>query len=394
MTINEHNTKKRKILIDGLPLLSPLAGIGRYTYENAKRFRNKSELEIWFDYGFHSTTLYSDETQIQFIPEKNIRLLRRIINKVFFAKKIVRYIKSSLAFFSQNRYDIYWQPNFIPVNGVKSKNTVTSVHDFSFMLQPQWHPKERLEYFNENFLKNIKNSDHIITGSYYTKQEILKYLDFPDEKITVIYHGVDHTLFRLYPSESLLQTKKKYDLPDSFVLFVGSIEPRKNLLILLKAYTQLAEDIKQNLPLVLVGFKGWQNKEIMQEIQYNKKHVIYLGYLSDEELAHVYNLASIFVYPSLYEGFGIPPLEAMACGTPVIASRVSSLPEVCKDAALYIDPENSTNLEQVITTLYKNKVLQEQLRQKGLEHVKQFTWEKSSKAHFEVFDSLMKKKVD
>lgn len=380
---------KKKILVDGLALLTPLTGIGRYTYENVKRFGDQDKLDIWFDYGFHSSTLYKAESHLQSSQEKKVRLLKRVINKIPFGKKIARHIKQWVAYLSQNRYDVYWQPNFIPVNGVKTKKLVTSVHDFSFFLQPEWHPQERLEYFNKYFFKNVKKSDHIITGSHYTKEEIVKHLDFPHEDITVIYHAVDHKLFRLYKEADLQKTKEKHNLPDSFILFVGSIEPRKNLLTLLKAYTQLPESIKEKLPLVLVGFKGWENEEVMKEIEHNKDYVIYLGYLTDIELAHVYNQASLFVYPSLYEGFGIPPLEAMACGTPVIASNVSSIPEVCQDAALYIDPQDVKQLSEKIVQLFSDAKLQEELRQIGLEHVKEFTWEKSSKAHFELLKNFL-----
>jgi glycosyltransferase involved in cell wall biosynthesis len=133
--------------------------------------------------------------------------------------------------------------------------------------------------------------------------------------------------------------KAQYRLPENFILFVGSIEPRKNLKRLLQAYTDMDDKIRKEFKLVLIGFKGWENEEIMRLIHKLKSDIFYLGYLPEEELGKLYNLARLSIYPSLYEGFGLPPLEAMACGCPIIVSHTASLPEVCGDAAFYADPQ-------------------------------------------------------
>ncbi|MCT7505775.1 glycosyltransferase family 4 protein [Aliarcobacter cryaerophilus] len=246
--------------------------------------------------------------------------------------------------------------------------------------------KDTIKYFEENFIKNIYRSDIIITGSEFTKQEILNRLDFKEENIKVIYHGVRHDLFKKLEDITL-----NFDLPEKFIFSVGSIEPRKNLIGLLKAFDKLDLQIKNEYKLVLVGFKGWENKDIMKIISQNKENIIYLGYISDEDLVKVYNKATCFIYPSFYEGFGLPPLEAMACGTPVICSNTSSLPEVGEDAVLYCDPNNIDDIKENLEVLLKDENLQKELSKKGLVQAQKFTWEKSAKEHIKIFKELLEK---
>ena len=368
---------KPKIIVDSISLLSSLTGIGRYTYEVSKRIKEKNDFKSNYFYGYHSKKLlHTSDT-------KNTNFLKSFIIKNQLVKKIVRKIIMISSKISSPKYDLYWQPNFIPNEGIKAKKIVTSVHDFSFILHKDFHPKERIEHLENNFFKNILKSDIIITGSAFTKQEVINTLDIDENKIKVIHHGVDHELF--YIRHDL---KLNHKLPKKFILCVGSIEPRKNLLGLLKAYEMLDVELKKEYKLVLAGFKGWENQEIMNIINNNKQNIHYLGFVSDIELSKIYNLASCFIYPSFYEGFGIPPLEAMACGTPVIVSNSSSIPEVCGDAVLYIDPNNTKDIMTKITTLLLNKTLQQELVQKGLQKTEEYSWEKSAQKHLEIMNSF------
>lgn len=377
---------KVKILIDATSLLSNLTGIGKYTNEIAKHLETNSTLDIQYFYGY-----YSKKRMQAGVPSK-IKSIKRVVSRVLVLKKIARKLLVLFSKLFAPKFDLYWSPSFITLDGVKASKIVTTVHDFSFYLHPQWHPQERIEYFHKYFFKNLHRSDWIITGSEFSKKEIVKYALYDENKISVIYHGVDQNLYRVYKKATLSSTKEKFQLTDKFILFVGSIEPRKNLMNLLKAYHLLSRDVKVMYPLVLVGFKGWQNKEIMKEIEIEKEHVRYLGYVSDEELAHVYNLATLFVYPSLYEGFGIPPLEAMACGTAVISSGAASLPEACGDAALYIDPLDIEDISKKIEFLLHDVKERDELILKGLERVKSFTWEKSAQEHLKVFEAVLKER--
>lgn len=383
----------KKILIEAVSLLSPLTGIGRYTYEISSRLQKPlaDKYEIFFNYGFHSKELYGllDE---QTLTEQKAKKLQAFIKKFPLLKKLSRYFYGYIARFYKTEYDLYFQPNFIPNKNIKAKKLICTVHDFSFSLHPQWHPQERVEYLKKN-IHLVKKADHIITGSNFTKQEIVEYMQIPDAKISVIHHGVNHELYREYIQDELQETKTKFDLPKKFLLFVGSIEPRKNLLVLLMAYNLLAKEEKGDLPLILVGFKGWSNQETMQEIQKNQEHIRYLGYVTDTELAHIYNLADIFIYPSLYEGFGLPPLEAMACGTPVIVSNVASLPEVCGNAALYVDPTDIEDIKDKILTLLGDEKLREDLSKKSKAQAALFSWDKAAQEHLKVIASLLETRI-
>jgi glycosyltransferase involved in cell wall biosynthesis len=376
---------KIKILIDSVVLLSSLTGIGKYTNEVAKYLEKENDLDMNYFYGYYS------KKRIKCGEMSQVKSLKAFLSNVSLLKKVSRKILIIISQVFATKYDLYWCPNFIPLASTKASKIVTTVHDLSFYIYPQWHPQERLDYINTYFLKNVQKSDWIITGSEFSKKEIVEYLGFDEEKITVIYHGVDQELYKVYDKNILKVTKKKLELADDFFLFVGSIEPRKNLLNLLKTYHILPDSIKKKYPLVLVGFKGWNNDDVMKEIEKEKNNIRYLGYLNDEELAHVYNLASLFIYPSLYEGFGIPPLEAMACGTAVISSDAASLPEVCDDAAIYINPNDYMDIAKKIELLVANQDKMNELISKGLKRVKNFTWEKSAKKHLKVFNKVMKK---
>jgi glycosyltransferase involved in cell wall biosynthesis len=275
----------------------------------------------------------------------------------------------------------------MPIN-IKSRCTVVTIFDFSFILYPQWHPKERINDFEEYFWKNLKRSDRIIVISDYIKKEGVN-LGLPEEKLRTIHLGIDHEVFKTYPPQDLQLLRKHYKLPEHFILFVGSIEPRKNLENLVRSYINLDEGIRKDIKLVLAGFKGWENKEIMALLKEVKSDVLYLGYLPDKELGELYNLATLFVYPSMYEGFGLPPLEAMACCCPVVASNVASLPEVCGDAALYVDPHDVNSIAEGIHKVLTDDDLRQSLIEKGLERAKLFSWEKSAKEHIKVFEEVL-----
>ena len=371
---------KKKLVIDSVPLLSPLTGIGRYIYEISKELEKRDAFEINYFYGYYSDKLMNPSSK------PTVKSLKTIITRFTFIKKLVREIILLLGKINAKSYDIYWEPNLLPNQNIKTKKLITTVHDFSFILHKEYHPKERIEYIDKYFTKNIIKSDMIITGSHFTKNEILQRLDFKEEQIEVIYHGIDHNLFQVYSNEDL---KVDFELPKKFILSVGSIEPRKNLIGLLEAYSKLSLEIKKEYKLVIAGFKGWENKEIMALIEKNQENIHYLGFISDKELSIVYNLASLFVFPSFYEGFGLPVLEAMACGTPVVCSDSSSIPEVGGDAVVYCDPNNTDDISNKIVQVLNDTELQKSMKVSGIKRAKEFTWEKSASQHIKVFQKVL-----
>jgi len=371
--------KKPNILVDAISLLSSLTGIGRYTYEVSKYLNKNKTFDVYFFYGYNSSKLIKPSSS------DGIKSIKSIMTKNPFIKKIARKALICSTKISFRQYDLYWQPNFIPNSSIKARKIVTSVHDFSFILHKEFHPQERIKYFEDNFFQNIYRSDMIITGSEFSKKEIMERTTFSSEQIKVIYHGIDHTLFKQYEKPSL-----SFNLPKKFIFSVGSIEPRKNLLGLLNAYNLLDETYKKEYSLVLAGFKGWENKEIMSLIEENQQYIEYLGYITDDELVMTYNKASLFLFPSFYEGFGLPVLEAMACGTPVVCSDSSSLPEVGGNAVVYCDPYCEEDIKKKMELVLDDEDLQKQMIEKGLVRAKEFSWEKSAQEHMKVFQEVMK----
>ncbi len=368
------------IIINTIPLLSPLTGVGNYTYNITKSLQEIDHLNNYtYFYGYYSKKLLGDNSR------KRFHYVKEIIRGIPFLRDIAREFKNILSNFSNKDFDLYFEPNFIPIN-IKAKHIVATVCDFSFKLYPQWHPKDRITYFENKFWKNIERADRIIVISNFIYEEAVNLFGFSKDRLKVIHCGFNNNVFNPFIPQGGQSVKSKYNLPDNFILFVGSIEPRKNLENLIHAYINLDKDIRNEFKIVIVGFKGWENKEFMNIL--NKYAVRYIGYVSEMELRELYTLATLFVFPSFYEGFGLPPLEAMACGCPVVVSNVASLPEVCGDAAYYVDPYSIESIADGMYKVLTDKGLRESLVRKGLERVKLFSWERCARETLKVFDEV------
>lgn len=362
-----------KLVTNTIPLLGPVTGVGNYIKSLLIEFiRLRPDLTYRYYYGYFSKYL-KDGHETYFYS------LIKSLKKIPCLYQSLRHVKHLLAYSSLKTYDIYFEPNFIPLD-IKAKSTVTTVHDFSFHLYPEWLPNDRREYFSANFFKRLDKSDLIITVSDYIRNEALEILNIGNDRIVTIPSGYNKKIF--YRKTTDGSAKKNY------ILYVGTLEPRKNLLNLLKAYLQLPAYIRRDYKLLLAGFEGWKNREIMELLQKSKGSVRYLGYVSDEMLADLYRNAACFVFPSRYEGFGMPPLEAMACGCPVITSNISSLPEVCGDAAYLVDPKDVENISAGIEDVLTNSGLNSVLVNKGYKWIKAFSWEKSAREHLRIFEKI------
>jgi len=376
------------IIIDVIPLLDQLTGVGKYTYYVTKYLLNRFNNEDYYFFA-HGKILKDLELLLNSNREENIqintfKILKKIVVKIPYLNI---YLRKIINIFPQTKsiiFDIYFEPNFVPFD-LKAKKIVATVHDLSFLLYPEWHPISRVKFIKNGFFTKTLKSDAIITPSNFVKEEILERFPNLEDRIFAIHLGVDHSIFNPFPSNCITN----YDIPEKYILFVGSIEPRKNLINLLKAYITLPPEIKEEYKLLLVGFKGWKNKEIMSLIKKSHKYVKYIGYVPENVLAELYRRATIFIYPSLYEGFGLPPLEAMACGCPVIVSKVASIPEVCKDAAVYIEnPQNPEEISFRIQHLLEDKEFYLTMKKKALKHAKKYDWEKTAEQHYKVFKCI------
>jgi glycosyltransferase involved in cell wall biosynthesis len=256
------------------------------------------------------------------------------------------------------------------------------IYDMSFELYSQYTDPRNQVFLSQQVALSTKRATYIVTISENAKSEIAAFYNFDQSKIGVYYPSVDTSHFYKRSSLEVKAVQKKYALPSRYMLFIGNIEPRKNLKNLLLAYATLPKPIRSSLPLVLVGANGWQNDEIFELISELRRQgnsiIMPDKYVIDADLPAVYTGATLFVYPSEYEGFGIPPLEAMACGVPVILASNSSLPEAAGDAALYVDALSVNEISAAITKLSANTKLMSDFRKKGYQQIKKFSWDKSA----------------
>ncbi|MCK5237093.1 MAG: glycosyltransferase family 4 protein [Deltaproteobacteria bacterium] len=386
-----------RILINTIPLLSPLSGVGRYTSTVSQYLsRLDTENQYTYFYGFYSDKLVVEDSDSvggeanSFNRNmKRVGAVKDVIKKIPVLRDVARASKSFLTHQSQKTFDLYFEPNFIPLN-VKARKTVVTVHDFSFISNPEWLPKDRANYFNKNFFKKVKAVDKVIVVSDFIKGEAVSKLGLPEDKVEVIHHGYDRSIFRSYDEEELLPVKRKFNLPEKFILSVGSIEPRKNLERMIEAYFSLDKEVRKEFKLVLVGFSGWRNRRVMKLLKEVGDEVVYLGYVSDVDLGKLYNLATLFIFPTLYEGFGLPALEAMASGCPSVVSNVASLPEVCGDAVRYVEPLDVGSISDGIRDVIENESLRNNLKAKGLKRANLFSWPESAKKHMDLFNAVLR----
>jgi len=266
---------------------------------------------------------------------------------------------------------------------------VATIYDLSFVLYPEGLSPWRRLYLRSLTPPSARRAKKIIVLAESTKEDLVRLWGIPREKIRVIPCGVDPTFRPLVQGQVLSDFRRHRGLPERFILFVGTLEPRKNVTVLLEAYAQLKGEVPHSL--VLVGAKGWRGEEVLAQIERSglSDKVLFVGYVEPRELPLWYNAADLFVFPSLYEGFGLPPLEAMACGTPVIASHTSSLPEVVGEAGVLVDPRSPEGMAEAMGRVLGNGELREDMRRKGLERAKGFSWPQAARETALVYQEAM-----
>lgn len=261
------------------------------------------------------------------------------------------------------------------------------IHDATPLTHPDCHQAATIRLFQTFVEKTIPKLSAVIVPSHAVKQDLISQVGLHSASIEVIHHGVDEDFFDTAP-EQRAAARRMYDLPQDFVLFVGSLEPRKNLARLAEAHAQLPESLQARFPLVVVGSAGWHNDEIRAVLK-QSKHVRLVGYVSRTLLPAVYACASLFVFPSLYEGFGMPLLEAMAAGTPTITSNVSAMPEVIGDCGLTVDPYDAEALREAMRAALEDPNAAAVRAAHARERARGFTWERSAELTWRFFERAM-----
>jgi glycosyltransferase involved in cell wall biosynthesis len=284
---------------------------------------------------------------------------------------------------NKTKPDVLWMPmHSLPYLRSKKTKTFVTVHDLAFKFFPQFFPKKDLRRLNHFTDYAVNNADGIIAISNSTKNDILKlYPKIKEEKIKVIYHGYDKDLFNTNVSKDQIEKiTAKYHVPYAkYIVYVGALQPRKNLEVLIDAFESMNRDeAYKDIGLVIAGDFGWLYKDVVEKAR-NQKNVTVIGKFETKDLPALVSGATAFVLPSLYEGFGLPILEAMACGVPVIAADNSSLSELVGEGGLLFEACSSEKLAETLKKLLKDDKLKNDLRTKGLERANQFSWEKCAK---------------
>lgn len=285
-----------------------------------------------------------------------------------------------------HRLNIWHSPDFIPPFRGGRRHIIT-VHDLTFLHYPHHKDKASGRYYNDQIGYAVRHADHILSVSHATKHDLMTLLHVPEAKITVQPNGIDSS-FRPLSGDEKQAWRERLNLPNGYILHVGTLEPRKNIPALLDAYLML----KDAPPLVLVGRMGWLFEETLARIrtlQAYGKPIIWRDDIEDVALPALYANANVLVLPSFYEGFGLPALEAMACGTPVIVSDNSSLPEVVGDCALLINPHAPETIHYALQQALGDSTWRESVIAKGIIRAQQFTWHRSAKIAWSVYQNML-----
>ena len=381
-----------RIGLDGYPLSEIRTGIGHYTFELGKhlaaatrddefRFISPRPFDdsITGDLNFHQLPSAS---KLRFVHAET-----NIITRHWWSTGLPRYLR-------REKIELFHGTNYqIPLFG--SCPSIVTIHDLSLLLHPATHNK-RAVYRARIFLSRVvRRARMIITPTESVRSEVVEHLKVAPEKIVAIPEAA-RDCFRALPADSTLEVRRRLKIKDDFLLCVATLEPRKNLERLLSAFTDLLRTTDLRPQLVLVGREGWLVADLMRRMNAANlsENLRWVGYISDDDLCALYSSCRLFIYPSLYEGFGLPPLEAMSCGAPVIASRIASIAEVTGQAARLIPSTDTKSLTKSIATLWHDAAARRQLSVCGLERAKEFTWKRTAELKNEVYRRVIREPRD
>jgi len=373
---------KKKILVNGIPLKNVNTGISRYMrclYTELER-QYGDRLEIgYFDGRSVSATMPSGPEDLKRWSNRVEFFWRLPAYPAFFLRLGVHARRERIFRRLAKDYHLYHEAGFFPFLVPRHVKTVFTIHDLSVVRFPGQHPRERVLYYRFFLQKRCRKVNHFLTVSCFSQGEMERYLGIPAEKITVTYEAHDQRVFCPRPHQEIQDFLDLRGLPKRYFLFVGSGDPRKNLDVI----PQALERARLQVPLLVAGWQGWESKRAWD-------NVTFLDYVSDDDLARLYSGALALVFPSSYEGFGLPLLEAMACGCPVVTTREASLPEVAGDGAIYMKgPRDVDDLARILNDFAENPELREKLAERGLARAGSFAWEKTAERTFQAFEEVL-----
>jgi len=372
--------------MDALPLTERLTGVGHYTVELARALALE---EPAFRYELLYPSTYPEVQTNGFFGNAPANLLlKRVpvgaIGKHWWSFGLPRYLRSEQA--AGRSFRVFHGTNFdVPLR--RRCATVLTIHDLSQLLLAQTHERRRVSRARRRLPLMARLADAIITPTEAVRSEVCEVLKVAEAKVVAVPEAARSSF---YPAtaEQICAARKRLGLTDKFILTVGTLEPRKNLQVLVEAFEQVAANGSENLQLVIAGGKGWLSGDIFKRIAASqlKDRILLTDYLHDDDLRTLYSACSIFVYPSLYEGFGLPPLEAMACAAPVVASRISAHQETLGDAAQLFEPASPSELAECLRALMANDAQREALAVAGQSRAAAFSWAQTARQTLRVYE--------
>lgn len=381
-------TTQARIGFDATAAFTQGGGIGRYTRElldAVLRLESHYRFQIFTGRLSHDLKIAGKPGGVADTGIRHLPLSPRWLYRLWYRLRLpipVQLFTGTIALFHS--------PDFVlpPVWG--RIPTLLTVHDLSFEYYPETFTDSLVRYLKRVVPWSVGRASHILADSRWTKRDLISLYQTPAEKITVLYSGVNERFCPVRDQTDLALVRQKYHLGDEpYIFTVSTLQPRKNHMMLIRAFASVAAEIGHSL--VIAGGKGWLYEEMMAEIERLGliNRVRFTGFVEDEDLPALYSGASCFVFPSLYEGFGLPILEAMACGTPVIASNASSLPEVSGEAALQLSPFDGDAWAGELLSLVKDEHRQRRLSEAGLARARRFSWRNAARQLLEVYDQLL-----
>lgn len=380
------------ILVNGTPLLAPVTGIGQYIRQLFTAMDKLPQAELHCCFGFRCESgmrpppLYATRSM-----QSAYKLARRLLPnprdlKNRFEAMAFRYHAHKVP-----AACIYHEPNFLP-HPFDGPMVLTAL-DLSCFDHPDTHPLERVQIMERCFPKAVERADHIIVISEASGEALRRWFNVDPGRITTTYLAADPR-FQPHAAETLTPTLSSLGLgPNGYVLSVGTLEPRKNLSTLFEAYAGLPNSLRQRYPLVVAGMRGWHTKGLMKAAEelIRRGELRLLGYVDDFQMPALYAGAAAFCYPSRYEGFGLPALEAMASGVPVIAGNRTSLPEVVGDAGILVEPDDVDDMREQLRKILEDRSWADQLSHLGLCRSRSFSWDRCARETFAVYEQVMRK---
>ncbi|MEA2206040.1 MAG: hypothetical protein QOE77_2816 [Blastocatellia bacterium] len=371
------------IALDGMPLNQQLTGVGHYTLELARALAAAS-----------ANDQYEVVSPLSFVPLEegnlngelpNLRFVQAkvgVVSRHWWTVGLPRYVQ-------KRSFDVFHGTNFeVPL--WKKCATVLTIHDLSLLLHSHAHEQSRVRRARRRLPLMARAATMIVTPGESVRDEVIEHLKIPATQVVAIPEAA-RRVFHPMPPDATSETRRRLGLADEFLLYVGTIEPRKNLNKLVQSFVEIARARKGSLQLVLAGREGWLTEELFELVRQSgmNEAIKFTGYLCDDDLRALYNSCLAFIYPSFYEGFGLPPLEAMACGAPVIAGRIPSVEAVTGSAACLIDPDSVSDLAVNIRDLIDNERRRRELSTAGLKRAAEFSWERTAELTRAVYGEAM-----